>query len=351
LLHNGIVAQVGVTSRIENVAPARRAEVIDASGRVVMPAFIDPHAHLLPVPGNSPSAVKSIPSLPASRLEAQADQLLRTMARHGTATLGALSGHGSTAAGELNILRAYNARHRRPLDIVSILHLNSAIPSAEAPELLNSVFRRKLAAIVAVSCGTEGLPEQAANSLLDAARALGLPVRLEMSLDRPRFLVEAAVGAKALSVSVPGPYEPAEIEMLAASSTVAILTPFHLRGGGGTGSARQLIDNGLLVALGTGLGPAGATASMQTVVQLACERLGMSLPEALSAATVNAAAALGLGSVTGALEHGKWGDLILLNASDYRDIPLLSGTNLTHLMLKRGVLLFEEEFPGWPPRS
>jgi imidazolonepropionase len=75
---------------------------------------------------------------------------------------------------------------------------------------------------------------------------------------------------------------------------------------------------------------------------------GVSLPEAISAATINAAWALGLGSQTGSLEHGKRGDLILLNASDYRELQMLSSTNLTHSLIKRGVVLCKEDFPGWP---
>ncbi len=87
---------------------------------------------------------------------------------------------------------------------------------------------------------------------------------------------------------------------------------------------------------------------MQMLIQKACEVLGLSLAEAISAATLNAAWALGVGPQTGSLERGKRADLILLNASDHRDMGLLAGTNLTHSMVKRGVLLFEEGFAGWP---
>ena len=107
-----------------------------------------------------------------------------------------------------------------------------------------------------------------------------------------------------------------------------------------------------MIALGSGLNPqSGATASMQTVIQLACSHLGLSVPEAICSATINAAWALNVGAETGSLEHGKRADLILLNASDYREIAMLSGTNLVCMMIKNGVILFKEEFPGWPPRS
>jgi imidazolonepropionase len=351
LLHNGVIEAVGPTRRIENIAGARNARELDAAGRVVMPAFVDPHACLVPVPAYRQEATaKPVHALPATRLEAQADDLLKTMARHGTATVGALSGYGRDATGELKILRAMRARDRKPLDVVSILFIRGADFGRDAGlELLNCVARRKLASMVAVQCGEGAHPRLEAELFLHAARSLGLAVRWEMLREHDTELVEAAVNLHALSISTPGPYRAHEIEMLSDASTFAILLPERLSRTGLTGSARELIDSGALIALGSGLSPeVGATGSMQTVVQLACELLDMSLAEAISAATINAAWALGVGPHTGSLEHGKSGDLILLNASDYREIPLLAGTNLAHAMIKRGVILFKEDFPGWP---
>ena len=157
---------------------------------------------------------------------------------------------------------------------------------------------------------------------------------------------------QALSITATGPLRKSEIELFSFSSTFAILLPALLSHTESPGYARQLIDDGGLIALGSGVSPeTGGTASMQAVVQLACERLGLSVAEAISATTINAAWALGVGTRTGSLEHGKLADLILLNASDYREIPLLAGTNLTYLMMKRGVVVFKEDFPGWPPEG
>jgi imidazolonepropionase len=364
LMRNGIIEAVGPTRRIENMAGARHADEIDAAGRVVMPAFIDPHACLVPVPAYRHEASKPVQTLPAGRLEAQADELLKLMARHGTATVGSLSGYACDTTGELKILRALRARNRKPLDIVSILyftgHRHAAPPDRDAPgraatganpdhDLLHLVARRKLANVAAVRCGASAVPSSAAESLLAAARSLALHVRVELLADRDIQLVEKAVNLRALSVCAPGPYRSPEIEALAGSSTVAILLPHLLAQRGLLGSSSELIDHGVRIALGSGLNPEnGGTASMQTVIQMACEHLGLSLPEAISAATVNAACALGVAETSGTLERGKLGDLLFLNASDYREIPLLAGTNLTYLMIKRGVILFKEDFPYWP---
>jgi imidazolonepropionase len=339
LLRNGVIEAVGPTRRIENMAEARDAREIDAAGRVVMPAFIDCHACLIPVPAYRCAAVRAVQALPATRLEAQAGDLLKTMARHGAATIGAISSYAADSAGDLKILRAIHALDKKPLDIVSILSVSGDVDQP----LLEYVARRHLAAIAQFRCGA---PEAVAAFSL--ARSLGFELRLEIPREHDLELVNAAVNAQALSISATRPLTRPEIERLAYSATFVILLP-AIPSSGPSGHARQLIDEGGLIALGTGISPEiNATASMQTVVQMACERLGLTIAEAISASTINAAWAIGMGSRTGSLEHGKLADLIVLNASDYREIPLLAGTNLTHSMIKRGVVLFKEDFPGWP---
>jgi imidazolonepropionase len=347
LIRNGVIEAVGPTRRIENMADARDADEINASGRVVMPAFVDCHACLVPVPAYQGDAARTVKVLPATRLEAQAGDLLKIMSSHGTATVGALSGYGVDSTGELKILRALRALDKKPLDLVSILFMME--DTGEGPELLSCVARRKLAAVAQVRCGNGGMPLPAAQAFLETARSLGLGRRLEMLPGHDARLVSTAVNMQALSISTTRPFTRPEIELLSYSSTFAILLPAISEDGA---YARQLIDDGGLVAMGSGISPeTGATASMQTVVQMACERLGLTVAEAISATTVNAAWALGVGTHTGSLEHGKLADLILLNSSDYREIPLLAGTNLTHSTIKRGVVVFREDFPGWPQKD
>jgi imidazolonepropionase len=351
LLRNGVVEAVGPTRRIENMARARYADEVNATGRVVMPGFIDPHACVAPVPGYRRDSGRTVQSIPATRLEAQADELLRLMARHGTAVIGALSGYGTDAAGELKILRALHARAQKPLDLVSILSFRSiqkGETQEDVRELLTVAARRKLAGAVAIRCGEDAVPRASAETLLDAAHALMLSTRLELTPHHDLEFLEAALTKGLHSVVAPSGFRPHEIEYLADASVFSILLPVNLARNGSSGSARDLIDGGAQVALGSGLNPdSGGAASMQTVIQIAVEQLGLTPAEAISASTVNAALALGVGAHHGSLEHGKSGDLLLLDASDYREIPLLAGTNLVHAMIKRGILLFEEDFPGW----
>jgi len=97
------------------------------------------------------------------------------------------------------------------------------------------------------------------------------------------------------------------------------------------------------VALGSNFNPgARSTYSMAAIVALACAHLGMSPAEAVCAATFNAACAIGSEAVAGSLEVGKSADLIVLNASDYREIPYHFGVNLVNRTVKRGVTIYQE---------
>ena len=81
---------------------------------------------------------------------------------------------------------------------------------------------------------------------------------------------------------------------------------------------------------------------MQTVVALACLQMGMPVAEAISAATINGAHALGCASRTGSLELGKSADLLILNLGDYRELGHHFGTNLVHMTMKRGDFIYKE---------
>ena len=125
---------------------------------------------------------------------------------------------------------------------------------------------------------------------------------------------------------------------------MATLLPSACFGGDGRDApARALIDAGVAVALGSNFNPHHTqTLNMQAVVALACGRLGMTIEEAISAATINGAYALGCADKVGSLEPGKSADLLILNAGHYRDLEHSLGTNLVHLTMKRGKFIYKE---------
>jgi imidazolonepropionase len=116
-----------------------------------------------------------------------------------------------------------------------------------------------------------------------------------------------------------------------------LLPAVSLHNGGYHAPARALIDSGAAIALATNFNPRHTPMlSMQAVVALACLRMGLTAAEAISAATINGAHALGSADRVGSLEPGKSADLLLLDVSDYRELARQFGANLVRLTMKRG---------------
>ena len=115
--------------------------------------------------------------------------------------------------------------------------------------------------------------------------------------------------------------------------------------------ARRLIDGGAAVALATGYSADRCpTCSMPAILSIACNHLGMTPAETITASTINAAHALRADRRLGSLEHGKQADLIMLSVADYREIPYHFGMNLVTMVMKRGDVIYPRmEFP-WTNR-
>jgi len=135
-----------------------------------------------------------------------------------------------------------------------------------------------------------------------------------------------------------------ELGGMAASAPVITLLPslaFHQ--GSRPAPARALIEAGAAVAVGSNFNRSDSPMlNMQTVVSLACREMGMTPAEALVAATINGAHALGCPAAAGSIEHGKPADLVVFNVSDYRELGYHSGMNLVHLTMKRGEFIYQE---------
>jgi imidazolonepropionase len=139
--------------------------------------------------------------------------------------------------------------------------------------------------------------------------------------------------------------EPAGMEALARSQTMALLAPasiYHDRLERYP-AARTLVDAGAAVGLVSGFGfEECPTYNMQWVISLACAEMELSPEEAISAATINGAHAVGRGDLCGSLEPGKNADMLLLNVEDYREMPHQFGINHVHMVLKKGAIIYRE---------
>jgi imidazolonepropionase len=202
---------------------------------------------------------------------------------------------------------------------------------------MTQFIRRRLASAVQL------VPSQA--SLARQAAGAGVPVRMYAPLGEAASAVRLAIETGASAVEAIGEIGSLDIRSLAQSGTVPVLFPFC---GAHPAVARELLDYGAGVALGSGFGhESPGTYSQQAVVELACASFAFSIEEALTAVTVNAAQATRSRPERGSVEPGKIADLIVLNCSDYKDFMSHRGVNRVGLMIKSGSVVKEPGGDAW----
>jgi imidazolonepropionase len=368
---DGLIALVGPTAEVRGQVTV--AEKIDASGKVVMPGFVDPHTHLvfagdragefeqrvkgatyleiMAAGGGIMSTVRATRMASVEQLVEESRARLDRMLAHGTTTAEAKTGYGLDIEDELKMLEAIHrldAEHA--VDLVPTFLGAHAVPEEYkgradeyvdlvVEEILPRVAKNALSLFCDVFCDEGAFTLEQSQRVLEAARTLGFGLKIHADEFRPlggtRLAVE--LGATSADHLVCTPDD--EIELLAGSDTVAVAlpgTPFGL-GHHEYTPARRIIDSGGALALATDLNPGTCWCeSMQLMVALACRFMRMTPVEAIAASTINAAHAVGLGHRMGSLEIGKKADIIVLDIPDYRHLPYRFGVNLVDRVIKSG---------------
>ena len=376
LITDGIISNVGPTRRIENLAEARAAEEINATGRVVIPGFCDPCVQLVGPPARSinypfgtaatevtaselsGAALSHLRSTTPGRLEQQARRIVERQVRHGTTTFEAKSGWGLEEAPELKALRTCSAAGDGHANAV-VTYVGSA-PSPQfdgrtdrqlewiCGELLPKIRNRKLATFAEIVCDPAGFSIEQARIFLATAGRLGFLLKVQAEHATRMGAARLAMDMDARSITGLNFCDQLDAELLSRSRSVAVLLPGRTaQGWTKPPPARLLIDSGVAVALGSGYSPSlPATFSMQPVVSYACSGLDMTTEEAISAATINAAHAMDRATVNGSLEYGKQADLLMFDLPDYREIPYHLGVNHVEMVMKKGQVVYREGVVG-----
>jgi imidazolonepropionase len=175
--------------------------------------------------------------------------------------------------------------------------------------------------------------------ILTRAKGLGYGLKIHVDEFKPlggsRLGVE--LGATSVDHFVATP--PDEVKAVAESDVIAVSLPGTPFGLGHTeySPARHLLEHGGALALATDCNPGTCWCeSMQFVIALACRTLRLTPAQALAAATINAAFAVGRGDTVGSLQVGKQADIVILDVPDYRHLGYRFGTNLVYTVIKRG---------------
>ena len=376
LIEDETIREVGTTRRLENLRVARDAEVIEAAGKVVLPSFVDFHAQIVfastqlerPAtartvgsqsgpPAHRPG-VRPLRTLSPKALQMRARRWVERFAAHGTTTLEVRCGQGPDLGSEQKALQIARSLHDAPLELATTFaagtpedgrlleHPEVAVEQIGEAILPNLVLRR-LAQCCDVDCDPKVFGTAGSRRILRAAKGCGLQVRVGADRRQSDHGVRLALETGALSADHLLFTNEDAIDRLAGSSTLAGLLPgvsYHHRIR--YAPARQLIDRGAAVALATGFSPSGSpTVSMPMVLSLACSQMGLHPAEAVSAATVNGAAAMGLSQRLGSLEPGKQADIAIFDVPDYREIPYYFGFNLCVMTIRKGQVIYNA--PGF----
>lgn len=359
LIKDGVIVEVGTTRRVENLAAARNAMEVSAVGKVVIPGFVDSHTHLLfPPPGipqhDLETATRTVRTGTGQRLQTRTQSFVAAMARHGTTTVEAKTGCGLDESAETKLMRVMAALKDDPLHVVPT-YLFRIDPTASeqenerflrwvTDELLPKLNRRRFARFADLAWSEAPQHEALFLRFLAAARKLGFRSKIHAEKCGTSAAITFAIQQFAVAADHLEHASAEDAALLANTGTIVTLLPCPaFCNDGRHAPARAFIDAGVAVALATDFNPSySPTVSMQTVVSLACLRMQMTPAEALAAATINAAYAVGRAKKVGSLEVGKDADLVILNGPDYRDLTHNFGVNLVHQTMKRGEFIYKE---------
>ena len=390
LILDGTVAVA--EGQIVAVGPSRdlRAEftarqVLDASGKVVCPGFVDAHTHvvyagdraaefemrirgasymqIMQAGGGILSTTRATRAATVEELVAAARPRLDRMLALGTTTVEVKTGYGLDTSSELKMLQAMAALDAaHPMDLVPTLLGAHAVPpdyKGRTDEYVDVVVAEMLPQAVEwyrpsafaargvplfcdVFCEADVFDREQSRRVLETGLAYGLPAKIHADEFKTQGGVALAVELNAVSADHLDVTPPAEVEALARSSTLGVLLPavnFNL-GSSHFADARAMVDAGVALALATDLNPGSAPCpSLPLVMAIACRYQRLLPAEALNASTINAAYALGLGNRVGSLEVGKQADLLLIDAPDYRHLAYQFGLNLVERVVKRGQIV------------
>jgi imidazolonepropionase len=369
------IVAVGETDEI--LATVRQARtVIDATGKVVLPGFVDCHTHLVfggsredefiqKIEGRSyleimqrnggifSTVEKTRQELTSPRtLMNRAQAFLGKMLAFGTTTAEIKTGYGLSTESELGLLKLIaGLQESQPVDIVPTFLGAHAFPKeyenrkTDYIQLVLGMLERVEAEGLAEYCDVfvevGAFSPSEARTILEQAKKQGLKLKLHAGQFNDIGGAELGAELGATSIDHLDYISERGMEVMVEKKTVGVLlpgVPFHLMTNT-YAPARKLIQAGVPIALATDFNPGSCpTLSMQMIIALACRQLKMTPAEAINAATINAAYALDRGDRIGSIEVGKNADIIVLDIPRHQQLPYWFGINLVTKVIKNGVI-------------
>ncbi|EYE89520.1 imidazolonepropionase [Fervidicella metallireducens AeB] len=379
VIEEGIIKAVGATEEILNNYDENDYEVIDASGKAVLPGFVDSHTHFVfggnraeefswRLRGDSYMEIMQrgggIVNSVRATAEASKEELfkiglkrLNSMLSFGVTTVEGKSGYGLDYDTEIKQLEVMNELEKvHPIEIAKTFLGAHAVPKEYKgredefidfiiEKVLPTVVERDLAEFCDIFCEKNVFTVEQSRRLLNKAKELGMKTKIHA--DEIVQLGGAELAAEIGAVSADHLLQASDkgIADMAKAKVVATLLPctaFSLKEEFARG--RYMIDKGCAVALATDFNPGSCfTESIPLVIALAALHMNMSIEEIITALTINGAAAIDRADKIGSIDIGKQGDIIILENPSYKFLPYHIGVSIVEKVIKKGQLVFDKE--------
>ncbi|XP_073756581.1 probable imidazolonepropionase isoform X2 [Callorhinus ursinus] len=339
---DGLIKAIGPADAIQKMFSEETFEErIDCSGKCILPGLVDAHTHpvwagervhefamklagatymdIHQAGGGINFTVEHTRQASEEELFCSFQERLQRMMRAGTTLVECKSGYGLNLETELKMLRVIErARRQLPIGISATYCGAHSVPKGKtAPEAADEIINSHLPKLkelgrsgeihvdnIDVFCEKGVFDLSSTRRILQSGKEMGLQINFHGDELHPMKAAEVLKQPR----------------------------------------ARKMLDEGVIVALGSDFNPNAYCFSMPVVMHLACVNMRMSMPEALAAATINAAYALGKSDTHGSLEVGKQGDLIIINSSRWEHLIYQFGGHheLIEYVVAKGKVIYKK---------
>lgn len=373
-IENGLVVKTGTTIELERIYHrAVEADVVNAAGKLITPGLVDPHTHvvyggtrehefekrlegasymeIMNAGGGIHATTRMTRKATEEEIYSQTLKRLDSFLQHGVTTIESKSGYGlnlETELKQLNVAKRLDETHA--IDLVPTFMGAHAVPleykgreddyvSYVIEEMIPKVASEKLAQFIDVFCEKNVFTPEQSERILEAGKAYGLIPKIHADEIEPYKGAELAAKVGAISAEHLLKSSNEGIQAMAERGVIACLLPataLYLREEAAQG--RKMIDAGVPVAISTDCNPGSSpTTSMPLVMNLACISMRLTPAEALTAATINAAYAIGAEKQVGSIESGKKADIVMWDVPNYQMLQYAFGVNHVKMVWKNGV--------------
>ena len=372
VVKDGRVAWAGTTREFRRKSFMKPGKLVDASGMLVTPGFVDPHTHLVfagsredelerKIQGESYVSILSkgggiartmVETRRAStaRLVAEAGQRISQLVRNGVTTIEVKTGYGQDVGSEMKLLKVVErlSRTEKAELVPTLLGLHAKPPEFDtAKQYVDYVVEKMLPTLAEMRpafsdcfCEEGVFSREECSRYLRASRSLGLNLKIHADEFSDSKGASLAAEMGCVSADHLGRSEAPGIEMMAKRGVTAVLLPgTSMYSGIPYADAKMIARSGCRIALGTDLSPNSWVESPQLVMALACNEMKMTPADAIKGFTMNAAGALGRSDI-GRLVPGARADFAIHDLPGYRFLPYRVGGSYVSAVFREGAEIY-----------